>query len=204
MSPKDYSAAALLDTMTSDTAKRKGVGLTPVGLERPLEVSPTADGSPQAPPIIPAAFETADLPPTLLERLMSVSREAQRVAKALKDIEHDLNRSVGANMEADYFATHPAMEKGLRGEASPDAVALATKVFGADIVETVVGAGVKPETVAAFAEDFAAKSEAAQAATFKAPAPAGWACPTHGLAVEAVSPKGRHYMKCTECKEFEK
>jgi acetylornithine deacetylase/succinyl-diaminopimelate desuccinylase-like protein len=32
----------------------------------------------------------------------------------------------------------------------------------------------------------------------------GWSCPEHGEFMDAVSPKGRKYRKCTVCKQFEK
>jgi hypothetical protein len=194
MSPRDLSAASLLDTMTGDTAKRKGVGLTPVGMERPLSAD---DVAPSAPDTTPAAtFDTEGIPPSFVERLMDARREAQRVVQVLVELEHDLNRSMGANMEADYFA-------------------IAKGVFGDDIVEVATPDGSDAAAGEAFAEDFIRKSKAAKAATFpprrstseavSQPAEQ-WACPEHGAGstIDTVSPRGRHHRKCTECKEFEK
>lgn len=82
----------------------------------------------------------------------------------------------------------------------------------------LAGSDPEPEVtpVEKFAEDFAAKAAAAQAAVFTSlddgaaedeptPATGGWVCPEHGAAVrELTSRKGRKYLACTLCDEFEK
>lgn len=49
-----------------------------------------------------------------------------------------------------------------------------------------------------FAEDFARKQAAAQAATF------GWSCPTHKAFTQKTSRKGRTYRACPHCDDFER
>jgi hypothetical protein len=84
------------------------------------------------------------------------------------------------------------------------AIEAARRVFGDDIA--IVDRR-DPDPVT-FVEDFAAKSAAAQAATFKAPdeEPSGWTCSTHGAqsVTQLTSRKGREYAACLECEEFEK
>jgi len=60
------------------------------------------------------------------------------------------------------------------------------------------------EGQAQFEADLAAKTEAAQAATFK-PDPSGWQCPNgHDTIEEKTSPRGRQFARCTTCGEFQK
>ena len=72
----------------------------------------------------------------------------------------------------------------------------------------------KPDTmldeakVVDFPAEFAAKSAAAQAATFSdaSPPDTGWQCPTHGYEnlVILTSRRGRRYQSCKSCEEFER
>jgi hypothetical protein len=60
-----------------------------------------------------------------------------------------------------------------------------------------------PET-SGFAADFAAKQAAAQAATFSAPTGKGWHCPVHNKpGVPKVSGKGRDFIGCPDCNQFQ-
>lgn len=117
------------------------------------------------------------------------------------------------------------VRRGLPIEPDPEmvldegaALALARQVFGSEVAKIVVTPTETGAIITSFAEDFEAKSQAAQAATFRAPqgadaglpaeqpGPDGWSCPTHGDegVTSLVSRKGREYRACTLCKEFEK
>lgn len=179
---------SVLDQMTRHASERKAdasAQLTPVG----IEVAP------------PGAFVTtpAEERRSWLAAVTEAREHTQRALAVLTAAERNLNRGLGHTMEADYFA-------------------IAEQVFGDDLIPTsrqtkaeLVGVDLSDEEDA-FAADYAAKSAAAQAATYQTGdlgaaltslAPS-WACPDHGTtALTTRKGRTRTFRACTECGQYE-
>jgi hypothetical protein len=120
------------------------------------------------------------------EAVMDVSRDLRRQAQLLIDVADGLDKITGTPEPTDTRA-QAHNERVVQERAADKAHAIREE--------------------AKFAAAFAAKAEAAQAATFgDAPVPAGWVCPEHGdkALVTKTSRKGRSYLSCTKCPQFER
>jgi hypothetical protein len=174
----------VLDAMTAGILQNKSraaAGLTPVGAER---MTPLAGP-------IPADFPW-DMP---MESVRGALREIRRQLVFLEQgcvaIEHALDMREGG-------------EAPLTGAKELKRAEVTANEASADAAAAVYRAGTIAELDEAVEEDFteafARKSADAQAQAFTS----GWRCPTHDQAVEKTSPKGRHFLACPKCADFER
>lgn len=202
------STQNVLDMMTAGVMGRKASAsatLTPVGSERVA--------APAQPPTPAAAVTGREFPFDNMREVAegvvrNIRRELAFLEEGLRSIEREYGLAEGgpakwsspqqqrddARREAERKADQLHAEHVAKGGAQK---AAAVKAVSGDQDET-------------FAAAFARKQAAAQAAVFSSPdaptatAPAaGWRCPVHGKSISRTSPRGRVFLACPKCAEFE-
>jgi hypothetical protein len=164
--------------------------------------------------LTPVAGETATTVAEVAAGIPDVPGGVFLAAEAVADIARDL-RAQAAVLLAVADGLDKYQPEYLKApEEAPKLSKVEARMAGADPEP-------KLPDVADFAADFAAKQEAAQASAFTslddtkgAEEPAttsatpadGWVCPTHGASslTETKSRKGRVYMACTACDNYDK
>lgn len=187
------ATSSILDLMTANVMSRKldasrAARLTPVGAEDggPLDATaPETAVEPAAPlaakqPALPFPYDQPD----------TVKRAIVNGIKALKDLDEDIDHiRNGLLVLAKFY--------GLSELEMNPGISLAAQ-------EANTQKAMERAADARFREDFERKQARAKASVFGAPS-GTWKCPNgHDSNVERVSKKGRHYLSCTICPEFEK
>ena len=197
-------------SMAQAAASAKGTKLTPVKGEQvsaPIQAGAIPDN-------VPGVFLAH-------EALVDVAQDLRRQAQLLLDVAGGLDVIIGApEAVAQYTETQAETERKLierekdRRAADREKAAAGDGRAAARVeVETPLAQVVTEASLAEFSTRLQELAEEAQVATFSAPpvattaaTAAGWVCPVHrGPAVRpATSRKGRHYLVCAECDEFER
>jgi hypothetical protein len=180
---------SVLDQMVAGTGQQKrdkAATLTPVGTEKGGPLDPHF-GVPRLPEV-PEVFLTQ-------EAIGDIAKDLRRQAGVLLDVADGLDRHLGREAHTIIRSSEAP---------SPDEVRAAQKELEK-----------AADAAAQFAAQFSAQQAEAQAAVFQ-PAPeaeaasggstSGWTCPTHGADFlnQLTSRKGRKYLACESCTEFEK
>lgn len=186
---------SVLDQMTAGvTSGKVAAALTPVGLEKQPVIKD-----------MPGAFMAQE--------------QVEAIVRTLRAAADDIERALGIDPVAEGLDTEvKLMEREADRKAADRAKADAGDARAQKRVDAVT-----PETEAAEGEAFADRMKRlqanAEAATYAdapvaEPTPTagsagpgtGWVCPTHGDAnlKQLTSGKGRIYMACVTCKQFEK
>ncbi len=187
MTNRTDATAAVLDEMVAGimgVKANKAIRLTPVGMETAMPL---------------------DVPGVTLARegLADVAKDLRRQAQLLLDVADGLDVMLGKPEAVEADAARKA--------EADDVLAQKEQERRADDKAAAAAGDKKAEERVEQAESFDARfsrlTDEAQAATF---APritrAGWVCSTHGDEdlQDRTSPKGRKYLACGKCKEFQR
>jgi hypothetical protein len=202
----DTATQGALDAMVAGVLARKaqaGTKLTPVGAERFRVTAVTPEEiklAPLAGPI-PADFPW-DMPlQNISAALLSIRRQLTILEEGCCAIEKAAGLQEGGPTVAvskEQARLDAVKAKEVESEARFRAQAPARDPEKLEL-----------DDEADFTEAFARKAADAQEQAF-APVAVGaetqtlWTCSVHGKAEEKVSPKGRHYLACPSCLEFER
>jgi len=191
----------VLDAMTKgimDSKAQANVRLTPVGAEREAEVAidtrPLLD-SPIAGPI-PADFPWDYPLQNITSTLLKIRQQLNFLEEGCRAIEKAAGLREGGPT-IPVSVAQARLDAVKSKEAESEARFQAQQAPARDLEKPELG------EEEGFTEAFARKAADAQAQAFTKPHTL-WTCSTHGLAEEKVSPKGRHYLACPKCTEFER
>ena len=185
MPDKTTDTQSVLDQLVKGVTDRKPGNLTPIGEE--AKGPAYADGTAIKPPL----FGT----------------EAAALLTAVRGIEDQLMFMLSITGSIQKALTEEALSGKTPTIGASKQVMHVTDKQVADHVPLVKDDTIEAGTVRDFPAEFAAKSAAAQAATFTntdAKAEGLWLCPTHGSGVERTSRSGRKFRVCEKCDQFER
>jgi hypothetical protein len=172
--------SSVLERMTADVVNRKRkVASVPAEAPRTAQDARNGQSGTEAPPVDPVVAVG-------LEVTGNIAQSRELLLGYLAEIEAAVSH---ARFTLDLLFQPLRLPTDL-GQATPESIEALRKQAEA-------------EADRRFAERQAELAAKAQAATYQ-PEPDAWVCPEHGKSTWKTSPKGRRYLACPDCDEFER